>query len=55
MNIPIIEEPVIPEDRKFINNESIDGEFESFFLANVSVYLSSKKKKKKENPPKLEE
>lgn len=53
MNIPIIEEPVIPEDGKFINNESINEEFESLFPADtdISVYLSLKKK----NPPKLEE
>ena len=52
MNIPVIEESIIPEDRKFINNQSINGEFESLFPADtdISVYLSLKK-----NPPKLEE
>lgn len=46
MNIPLIEEPIIPEDRKIINNESINGEFESLFPADtdISVYLSLKKK-----------
>lgn len=52
MNIPVIEESIIPEDRKFINDQSINGEFESLFPADtdISVCLSLKK-----DPPKLEE